>query len=258
LVGALGVLAYSLFSMWPSVSIRHEDFSVAVEESTRDRHPAAEKPPARKKAPRQSESSIAKKTQPPADPKDPGPVASPPAPSAIPEKGKMDRPAAASLKQGSWNEKPVAESGQKPADEDSTKAGSQSAAEDRAPEMVSASQGAAAKMQRFYVLFKPGSAELENRSFDVLMQVSQLLAAYPDARITLASFFDPAAKPGYAGKLLALRANCVKSFLASRGIGARLTVVSGSAESLPGTNRPPATGDVGSWSEIRFETGKEG
>jgi general secretion pathway protein A len=225
LVGALGVLAYTFFTMWPSENIRHEESTTAVR---------------------------------PADPKQPEPADLRQAPRAMPAQGKKDQPAGVSLKQDPPAKVPVAETRLEPAEEESAQALPQSAVAGRAPEAVAVSPAAAPRLQRFYVLFKPGSADLENSSFDVLMEVSQLLAAYPHARITLAAFGDPTAGSGHTRKLLALRANCVKSFLASRGVEARLTVAAGSARSLPGPSRPPAAGDLESWSEIRIETGREG
>jgi outer membrane protein OmpA-like peptidoglycan-associated protein len=171
---------------------------------------------------------------------------------------KVDPPAVVIRAQDPREKMPVATSGLKAVDENSMKAGTQYDDESPAPERVATSQGQAPQVQRFYILFKPGSAELENRSFDVLMKVSQLISAKPNSKITLSGFSDSTAKSGYSGKLSALRANCVKSFLASQGLGVQLPVVRGSAENLLEINNPAAVGDVESWSEIRIETGKEG
>jgi outer membrane protein OmpA-like peptidoglycan-associated protein len=130
--------------------------------------------------------------------------------------------------------------------------------ENSASESVSASRNKQPKEQSFYVFFKPGSAELENTSIDVMMRVSQLLSAHPGSRIALTSFSDSMARTGYHSKLLVLRANCVKSFFTSQGLGARLTVLESISTNRSEGSRPPEVSNMDSWSEIRFETGSEG
>lgn len=110
------------------------------------------------------------------------------------------------------------------------------------------------QVQKFYLLFKSGSAALEDESFKALTQVSQLLSTHPNSRITLTLFFDPTAKSGYASKLLGLRLDGIKSFLAGQGVEADLRVFGSSGESFPEINKPPGTRGLESWSEIRIDT----
>jgi type II secretory pathway predicted ATPase ExeA len=124
------------------------------------------------------------------------------------------------------------------------------------PEIVLSSLTSVSQVQKFYLLFNSGSAELEDESFKVMMQVSQLLSTHPKSRITLTLFFDPTAIPGYTSKLLALRLEGIKSFLAGQGVEADLRVFGRSVESLPEIKKPLGPRSLGSWSEIRIETGK--
>jgi hypothetical protein len=75
--------------------------------------------------------------------------------------------------------------------------------------------------------------------------------------ITLTLFFDPTAHSGYTSKLLALRLDGIKSFLAGQGVEADLRVFGRSGERLSEMKKPPEPPrGLGSWSKIRIETGK--
>jgi hypothetical protein len=142
------------------------------------------------------------------------------------------------------------------ADDNSTTAETQDAFYKKPPEIVLTSLTSVPQVQKFYLLFKSGSAELEDESFKVLMQVSQLLSTHPNSRIMLTLFFDPTAKSGYTSKLLALRLDGIKSFLAAQEVEADLRVFGRSGESFPEIKKPLGPQGLGSWSEIRIETGK--
>jgi outer membrane protein OmpA-like peptidoglycan-associated protein len=141
-------------------------------------------------------------------------------------------------------------------DANSTAAEAQHAFYNKPPEIVLSSLTSVPRMQKFYLLFKSGSADLADESFEVLTQVSELLSTLPDSRITLTLFFDPTAKSGYTSKLLALRVDGIKSFLAGQGVEADLRVFGRSVENLPEIKKPPGPRGLGSWSEILIETGK--
>jgi outer membrane protein OmpA-like peptidoglycan-associated protein len=126
----------------------------------------------------------------------------------------------------------------------------------KSPEIVLSSLTPISRVQEFYLLFKSDSAELEGESFKVLMQVSQMLSTYPNSMITLTLFFDPTAHSGYTSKLLALRLDGIKSFLAGQGVEADLRVFGRSGERLSEMKKPPEPRGLGSWSKIRIETGK--
>ena len=143
-------------------------------------------------------------------------------------------------------------------DANSTTSETQDAFYKKPPEIVLSSLTSIPQVQKFYLLFKSGSAELEDESFKVLMHVSQLLSTHPNSRITLTLFFDPTAKSGYTSKLFALRVDGIKSFFAGQGAEADLRVVGRSGVNLPEIKKPPGPRGLESWSEIRIETGKEG
>jgi general secretion pathway protein A len=124
------------------------------------------------------------------------------------------------------------------------------------PEIVLSSLTPISRVQEFYLLFKSGSAELEDESFKVLIQVSQMLSAYPDSRITLTLFFDPTVTSGHTSKLLASRLDGIKSFFAGQGVEADLRVFGRSGERLSEIKKPPEPRGLESWSKIRIETGK--
>lgn len=126
----------------------------------------------------------------------------------------------------------------------------------KSPEIVLSSLTPISRVQEFYLLFKSDSAELEGESFKVLIQVSQMLSTYPNSMITLTLFFDPIAHSGYTSKLLALRLDGIKSFLAGQGVEADLRVFGRSGERLSEMKKPPEPRGLGSWSKIRIETGK--
>jgi general secretion pathway protein A len=114
-----------------------------------------------------------------------------------------------------------------------------------------------AASRSFHIFFKPGSADLEERSFPVLSELAQLIAAEPVSRTTRLTHWD-SADSALNARLLTLRANCVKSYLAGRGVDARLSVVGRSAENLPEDQRPPGHAGGDSWMEIRLEAGNGG
>lgn len=124
------------------------------------------------------------------------------------------------------------------------------------PEIILSSLTPISRVQEFYLLFRSGSAELEDESFKILIQVSQMLSAYPHSRITLTLFFDPTVNSGYTSKLLALRLDGIKSFLAGQGVEADLRVFGRSREHLSEIKKPPEPRGLESWSKIRIETGK--
>jgi outer membrane protein OmpA-like peptidoglycan-associated protein len=124
------------------------------------------------------------------------------------------------------------------------------------PEIVLSSLTPISRVQEFYLLFKSGSAELEDESFKVLIQVSQMLSTYPNSRITLTLFFDPTVDSGHTSKLLASRLDGIKSFLAGQGVEADLRVFGRSGERLSEIKKPPEPRGLESWSKIRIETGK--
>jgi general secretion pathway protein A len=126
----------------------------------------------------------------------------------------------------------------------------------KSPEIVLSSLTPISRVQEFYLLFKSDSAELEDEYFKVLMQVSQMLSTNPNSMITLTLFFDPTANSGYTSKLLALRLDGIKSFLAGQGVEADLRVFGRSGERLSEIKKPPEPRGLGSWSKIRIETGK--
>lgn len=170
-------------------------------------------------------------------------------------KDAIDRPVAVERKRDPWEKMPVEKIESAEHEEDKATSGMPETSKATGPEIVPATQNNEHSVQRFYIFFKPGSAELENTSFDVLAHVSQLLSTLPGSRITLSSFPGSKAGKGYHGKLSALRTNGVKSFFASRGLGARLTVSGNLPAGLPAGTQPPQNAKSESWGEIRLETG---
>jgi outer membrane protein OmpA-like peptidoglycan-associated protein len=240
------------------MNVGYDDTAVAVNENTSGLNSAATRSSMGRPSPVRSDGLVANKVKTPSDPKDSTQVTLESAPTAISKVKATDQPAIVIRKRDPWERMPDEDTALKSADVNSKTSGAEQAFVKQTPEVVSASQNAALQVQKFYLLFKPGSADLDDGSFDVLAQVSRLLSANPNSRITLALFFDPSSKSAYTSKLLALRANCIKSYLISKGVEARLTVVGRSAESLPEIEKPPGDGGMESWSEIRIETGKEG
>ena len=173
--------------------------------------------------------------------------------AASPKSG-IDRPVAVTQKRDPWEKMPVEKIEPANLEEDKMTSGIPEPSKAADPAIVPAAQSNKIKIQRFHIFFKPGSAELENTSFDVLSRVSQLLSSHPGSRITLTSFSDSKGGKVYHSKLSALRTNGVKSFFASRGFGARLTVSENLPAPLPKGIRPPAKATSESWAEIRFET----
>jgi general secretion pathway protein A len=170
-------------------------------------------------------------------------------------KDTIDRPVAVTRKRDPWEKMSVEkiESAKREEDKVMTKIPGTSKA--AGLEIVPTTQKPEANVQRFKIFFKPGSAELEDASFEVLAQVSQLLSTHSDSRITLSSFPGSKARKGYHSKLSTLRTNGVKSFFASRGLGARLTVSGNLPRGLPAGTQPPKKAAGESWAEIRLETG---
>jgi general secretion pathway protein A len=258
LAGTLGVLLYLLISIGPSLNVGLDDSAVAVNENTGVRHRAADESSNGRPASAHSEGVVAEKSRPTSDPKDSVRLPQAPALAAMSKTENIDPPAVVIRKRDPWEKTAFEDSSLESTDDDSTTAGARSAGTSTAREIVSASPGTVLRVQKFYLLFKAGSAELEDEAFEVLRQVSRLLSTHPNSRITLALFFDPTSQMGYTSKLLALRANCVKSYLTSLGVEANLTVVGRSAESVPEIERPPGPSYPESWSEIRIETGRKG
>jgi general secretion pathway protein A len=257
LVGSLCIILYLALSIGPTENNRSREPALAQEQATGNLLPATRKSPAEKQAPKNPDALVAKPTKLSSD-SDAAKATTESVQSALTQKEKIDRTTIVIRKRDSWEKMLVGETESIIAGKKAVPAETFQIDENSASESVSASQSAPSKEQRFYVFFKQGSAELENTSIDVMMRVSQLLLAHPGSRIALTSFSDSMARTGYHSKLLALRANCVKSFFTSQGLGARLTVLESISTNRSEGSRPPEVSNMDSWSEIRFITGNEG
>ena len=257
LVGTFCVIFYLTLSIGPTENNRSREPALAQEQGTGNRQPVTRKSSPEKQAPKNPDALVAKPTKLSSD-SDAAKAATESVQPALTQKEKIDRPTIVIRKRDPWEKMLVGETESIIAGKKVVTAETFQIDKNSASESVSASRNTPPKEQRFYVFFKPGSAELENTSFDVMMQVSKLLSVHPDSRITLTSFSDSMARPEYHSKLLALRANCVKSFFTSQGLGARLTVLESIPANRPEGSRSPGVANRDSWSEIRIETGSEG
>jgi general secretion pathway protein A len=250
----LAVLVYLSFSSVPPEDARPREPAVTGDQPLSGRM-STPPPPLGEPTPEPSEETTARK--PPALPgRDSASASVEGREAAGSLKEAIDRPVAVERKRDPWEKMPVEKIESAKLEEEKVTSGMPETSKATGPEIVPATQNPAVNVQRFYIFFRPGSAELENASFEVLSQVSQLLLTHPDSRITL-SLFPPGSKArkGYRVKLSTLRTNGVKSFFASRGLGARLTVSENLPAGLPAGTQPPKNTTSESWAEICLETG---
>jgi general secretion pathway protein A len=257
LVGSLCVILYLALSIGPTENNRSREPASAQVQGTGNRQSATRQGPAEKQAPKNPDALVTKPTKLSSD-SDAAKATTEGVQPALTQNEKIDRTSIVIRKRDPWEKMLVGETELIIAGKKAVTAETFQIDENSASESVSASRNKQPKEQSFYVFFKPGSAELENTSIDVMMRVSQLLSAHPGSRIALTSFSDSMARTGYHSKLLVLRANCVKSFFTSQGLGARLTVLESISTNRSEGSRPPEVSNMDSWSEIRFETGSEG
>lgn len=246
-VVTLGILIYLSLSSVPREDVQPHEPAATSEQDSGGRKPTTTPPPG-KQTPERSGDIVARKPPPLSD-NDSAKTSVEVFQAAVSLKDTIDRPVAVTQKRDPWEKMPAEKIESPKFEANKVMRGT--------PEIVSATPSLSPNVQRFYIFFKPGSAELENTSFDVLLRVSQLLSLHPGSRITLTSFSDSKDRKGYHSKLSALRTNGVKSFFASRGLGARLRVSENLPERLPEGSQPPTNASRGSWSEIRLELGGE-
>jgi type II secretory pathway predicted ATPase ExeA/outer membrane protein OmpA-like peptidoglycan-associated protein len=243
----LGILLYLALSSGPRENVQSPEPAVTIEQGSGGRKEMTTPPPGKQTSER-SEDIFARHNTPPSG-NNSAKASVEVFQAAGSLKDTIDRPVAVIRKRDPWEKMPVKKAESATPEENKVMSGVPEISKATGPEIVSTTQGLTTNVQRFYIFFKPGSVELKNTSFDVLVQVSQRLSLRSDSRATLTSFYDAKDKKGSNRKLSALRANSVKSFFASRGFGARVTVSENPPEGLP------ENADDGSWSEIRLETG---
>ncbi len=106
----------------------------------------------------------------------------------------------------------------------------------------------------FMVFFKPGSAELEESSYEILGRVSDFLSAYPLSEVTLSTPAANDAPPQSSRKLQELRASGIKSVLAAQPeFKGTLTVAAAQMPGAAEEPNPPAEGSSRPRTEIRIK-----
>jgi outer membrane protein OmpA-like peptidoglycan-associated protein len=118
------------------------------------------------------------------------------------------------------------------------------------------SKSIASKEHRFLFFFKPGSAELEDGSYEILRQVSDFLSANPNSEVTLTTHSTQDDHPGLGPKLLVLRATSIKSVLAAQPkFKGKITVIDSYAQGAVEDQKLAGSRLSKPWAEIRVVPG---
>lgn len=94
------------------------------------------------------------------------------------------------------------------------------------------------------VSFETGSTALTPGSYGTLDGVAAALAAHPDIRVEIAGYTDNAGAPGTNLRLSQLRAEAVRAYLVSRGVGAGRLTARGYGSANPVASNATAAGRV--------------
>ncbi len=117
----------------------------------------------------------------------------------------------------------------------------------------SASKDSTAKERRFMFFFKPGSAELEDTSYEILRQISDFLSANPNADVILTTQPMRGMRPELSAQLLKLRANGIKSALTAHPkFKGTITITTLDQLERVAGQEQPSGGPSKSWAEIRI------
>jgi OOP family OmpA-OmpF porin len=92
------------------------------------------------------------------------------------------------------------------------------------------------------VSFETGSTALTPGSYGTLDGVAAAFAAHPDIRVEIAGYTDNAGAPGTNLRLSQLRAEAVRAYLVSRGVGAGRLTARGYGSANPVANNATAAG----------------
>lgn len=102
--------------------------------------------------------------------------------------------------------------------------------------------------------FRPGSAELEDGSYEILRQVSDFLSANPNSEITLTTHPAQEDRPRLSPKLLKLRTTSIKSVLAAQPkFKGAITVINPDVQGIAEDRELPDGGDSRPMAEIRIK-----
>jgi len=92
------------------------------------------------------------------------------------------------------------------------------------------------------VSFETGSSALTPASYGVLDGIGAALVAHPDIRVEIAGYTDDAGAPGTNVRLSQLRAEAVRAYLVSRGVGAGRLSARGYGSANPVASNTTAAG----------------
>jgi hypothetical protein len=119
-----------------------------------------------------------------------------------------------------------------------------------------ASKSLESKERRFLLFFKPGSVELEDGSYEILRQVSDLLSANPNSEVTLTFQSTQDDRPGLGPKLLELRATSIRSVLTAKPkFKGKITAIDSYVQGAAEDQESAGSRFSKPWAEIRVEPG---